>query len=1051
MEIQQIKVLRGPNQWARFPVLEAWVDLGHLEDFPSNTLPGFNDRVMGWLPSMIEHRCSIGQRGGFFQRMRNGTWMGHMLEHVTLELQTLCGSVVGYGRARGTSTRGVYRVAIEYIEEKFAIECVHTAHRLILAGISGDPFDITAELKRLRGLLLDVQLGPSTRSIVEAAKARGIPSRRLTEGSLVRLGQGAKQRRILAAETDCTGAVAETIAQDKELTRTLLAEAGIPVPEGRPVADAADAWVVAEEIGTPVVVKPRYGNQGRGVSVDLATREEVERAWQVAREEDSSVVVERFVAGDDYRLLVVGGAVVAAARRHPPTVVGDGALSVRQLVEKVNEDPRRCGDHAGSLSPVAIDDVALAVLQEQGLVPESIPEVGRMVLLRQNANLSTGGTAEDVTDAVHPEVAARAIEAARIIGLDVAGIDIVTSDISQPLEPQRGVVIEVNAGPGLRMHLEPTVGTPRNVGAAIVDTLFAPEEDGRIPVAAVTGTNGKTTVVRLLSHISATGGATVGTTCTEGIWIGSRQIDSGDCSGPASARRVLANPAVTTAVLETARGGILREGCGFDLCDVAVVTNIGSGDHLGLNEIDTPERLAWVKGAVVSAVRKKGSAVLNAADPLVVGMQEWCRGQVVYFAIDPQNPLVVEHLAKGGLAATVRDGWIVLCDGPRETRLAHIDRVPLVHRGLIGFQMENVLAAAAAAWCLGVPLELVRLGLESFSCGTAGSPGRFNLLDLEGASIVVDYGHNPASLEQICGAISRLPHQRRTAVYSAAGDRRDEDLMAQGRMLGATFDRIVIYEDAYIRGRQPGDITRLISAGIREGMREDRPVVIEAGGNWCEAAGKVLDAVGSGELVLLQPDTIEQTIPWLESRYGSRLRETNFDEMEGLSSSGRASRMPGESEPVEVRTHASGRGIHAARAILAGEMILKTWGPQLPKRTRYSMQVEANMHILPDGVIVHGAHSCDPNCRVIVRVGAKELELRALRPIAAGEELTFDYDTFEYEIEHLGGTCRCGTAGCRGRVSGYKHLAPEVKVRIGEQVADYLRAMDTEVNVPFGA
>jgi len=1051
MEITSLKVLRGPNQWASFPVLEAWVDLGRLEDFPSHTLPGFNERIMAWLPTMIEHRCSVGERGGFFERLRTGTWMGHVLEHVTLELQSLGGTRVGYGRARDANARGVYKVVIEYKEEAFAVECLHTAHRLIMAAIDGGSFETEIEVKRLRKVLLDVQLGPSTRSIVEAAAARGIPARRLTAGSLVRLGLGAKQRRIIASETDRTGAVAETIAQDKELTRTLLAEAGIPVPEGRPVADVAEAWAAAEEIGGPVVVKPRYGNQGRGVSVDLSTREEVEQAWHVAREEESTVMVERFVAGHDYRLLVVGGKVVAAARRHPPTVIGDGESTVKDLVDRINEDPRRCCDHAGALSPVRIDEVALAVLAEQGLSPESVPANGCTVLMRQNANLSTGGTSEDVTDIVHPEVAERAVEAARIIGLDVAGIDIVTADITQSLESQRGVVIEVNAGPGLRMHLEPTVGTPRNVGVAIVDTLFAAGEDARIPVAAVTGTNGKTTVTRLISHLATAGGATVGTTCTEGIWIGGRQIDAGDCSGPASARRVLANPSVTMAVLETARGGILREGCGFDRCDVAVVTNIGSGDHLGLGEIDTAERLAWVKGAVVAGVRPSGAAVLNAADPLVVHMRKWCKGQVIYFALDPANPVLVEHLAQGGLAATVRDGWIVLCDGPRETRLANLDRVPLVHKGLVGFQVENVLSSAAAAWRLGVPLELVRLGLESFSAGTSGSPGRFNLLDLEGASIVVDYGHNVPSLEQICATMRYLPHARRTAVYSAAGDRRDEDLMQQGQLLAGTFDRVVIYEDAYIRGRQPGEITALISAGIRAGMRADRPTTIESGGTWCEAAALVLDAARPGDLVLLQPDTVEQTIPWLAERYGTRVRETQFDAIAGLVAHDSADRVPAASEPVEVRPGRLGRSVVAVRDIAAGETVLKGWGPQLPKRTRHSMQVDADTHILPDGVMVLVNHACEPNCGVLTRPAAREIEVRALRPIAAGEEITFDYDTFEYVVEHVSGACLCGTAKCRGRVPGYKHLAADVKIRYGEYIAEYLRALEAEVTVPVGA
>ena len=879
MEITSVKVLRGPNQWASFPVLEVMVDLGRLEDFPSHTLPGFNDRLMAWLPTMIEHRCSIGERGGFFQRLRTGTWMGHVLEHVTLELQSLAGTTVGYGRARETGTRGVYWVVIEYKEETFAIECLHAAHRLLQAAIDDTPFDVTAEVARLRKVLLDVQLGPSTRSIVNAALARGIPVRRLNDGSLVRLGQGAKQRRIVAAETDQTSAIAEAIAQDKELTRTLLAEAGIPVPEGRVVNDAADAWAAAQDIGVPVVVKPRDGNQGRGVSVNLSTREDVERAWQIAVERDDEVVVERYIVGGDYRLLVIGGKLVAAARRRPPMVIGDGRSTVRQLVDHENEDPRRCGGHSCALSPIEIDAVALAVLAEQGLAPESVPEVERTVFLRNNANLSTGGTAEDVTDIVHPEVAARAIEAARVVGLDIAGIDVVADDVALPLESQHGAIIEVNAGPGLRMHLEPTEGTPRDVGAAIINTLFAPEDEGRIPVAAVTGVNGKTTVVRLLSHLAATGGATVGTTCTEGVFIGGRPIDSGDCSGPKSARRVLAHPSVTTAVLETARGGILREGCGFDFCDVAVVTNIGSGDHLGIDGIDTPERLAWVKGAIVAAVRPgKGTAVLNAADPLVVDMKKWCKGQVVYFALDPAHPLILEHLAQGGLAATVRDGWIVLCDGPRETRLAQLDRVPLVHRGLVSFQVENVLAASAAAWRLGVPLELVRIGLESFGSGTAGSPGRCNVLELNAATLLVDYGHNLPALEQMVATIAKLPQPRRTAVYSAAGDRRDEDLLAQGRLLGETFDRVVIYEDAYVRGRQPGEITRLLSQGIAE-AKTLRATTVEFGGGWCETAAKVLDAVGEGDVVLLQADSVEQTMPWLREHYGTRLRETTVHDV----------------------------------------------------------------------------------------------------------------------------------------------------------------------------
>jgi cyanophycin synthetase len=868
MIIQSLKVLRGPNQWASFPCLEAWVDVGPLAGVPVYALPGFHDRLSAWLPTMIG------------QQQLAGATIADVLQHVALDLQSLVGTPVGFGRVHAAKTPGVATIVVEYREEPFAIACFHAASRLVQAAVSAAEFDMAGELRRLQDVLLKSQLGPSTRAIVEAAVARGIPTRRLNDGSLVRLGQGARQRRILAAETDATGAIAESIAQDKELTRTLLAEAGVPVAEGRPVRDAADAWAAADEIGKAVVVKPRSANQGRGVSVNLVSQAEVERAWSIAREHEPAVIVERFVPGADHRLLVIAGRMVAASRRCPPQVTGDGIMTVRQLVDVVNADPRRCGDHAGMLSLIPLDEVAQGVLADQGLTFGSVPEPGRVVTLRGNGNLSTGGTAEDVTDLVHPDVAARAVEAALVVGLDVAGVDIVAIDISRPLEAQGGAVIEVNAAPGLRMHLQPTVGTPRDIGTAIVDTLFPSGDDGRIPVAAVTGTNGKTTVVRLLAHLASMSGGTIGMTCTEGVWIGGRPIDAGDCSGPQSARRVLANPAVTAAVLETARGGILREGCGFDSCDVAVVTNIGAGDHLGLGEIDTPERLAEVKGTIVGAVRPQGAAVLNAADPLVVGMRKWCRGQVVYFAADPANPLVVEHLAQGGLAATVREGWIVLCDGPRETRLAQLDRVPLVHRGLVAFQVENALAAAAAAWRLGVPLELVRLGLESFACGPHGSPGRFNLLDLDGVAIVVDYGHNVASLEGICAVMRLLPHARRIAVYSAAGDRRDEDLVAQGQLLGATFDRVVTYEDAYVRGRQPGDISRLITEGIRTAERPvDRPVEIAAGGTWAEAAALVLDAAKPGELVLLQPDVAEQALPWLTTRYGSRLRETTFDEL----------------------------------------------------------------------------------------------------------------------------------------------------------------------------
>ena len=632
MEFRKVLALRGPNVWAHFPVLEAWVDLQELKDSPSNTLPGFNERLMAWLPTMIEHRCGLGYRGGFFERLRTGTYQGHILEHASLELQALIGVDVGYGRARETSEDGVYKVVIEYRDEEVGRAVLETARRMLDAAVKDLPFDVQAELAELRALHQRVCLGPSTNAIVEAARNRGIPVRRLNTESLVQLGYGSRQRRILAAQTDRTGAVAEAIAQDKQLTRSLLRAMGVPVPEGRPVTDAEDAWKAAQEIGVAVVVKPQYGSQGRGVATDLTTREQVMAAYNAAREESRWILVERYAPGADYRLLVVGDRVVAAARREPAQVVGDGRSTVKQLIDQVNLDPRRGDDHATVLSKLKLDAIALGVLGEQSFTADSVPPAGQKVLIRRNANLSTGGTAADVTDEVHPEVAARVVEAAKMVGLDVAGVDVVAVDISQPLESQGGIVVEVNASPGLRMHIEPSSGKSRPVGEAIIDSMFAPGENGRIPIVAITGVNGKTTTTRFIASILRSTGRKVGMTCTEGVFIDDRRVDSGDCSGPMSAQSVLANPLVDAAVLETARGGILRAGLGFDLCDVAVVTNIGEGDHLGLADIDTIEKLAKVKRCIVEAVSPEGYAVLKADDPQVAEMAEYCPGSVIFFA-----------------------------------------------------------------------------------------------------------------------------------------------------------------------------------------------------------------------------------------------------------------------------------------------------------------------------------------------------------------------------------------------------------------------------------
>jgi cyanophycin synthetase len=862
MEFRKVLALRGPNIWANFPVIEAWVDLGDLKNSPSNELPGFNDRLMAWLPTMIEHRCSVGERGGFFQRLRMGTYPAHILEHITLELQTLAGTPVGFGKARETSEESVYRVVFKYVEENLGRECLKTALELFLAAVHDRPFDVAGEIERLKDYAHRICLGPSTGSIVAAAKARTIPIRRLNEDSLVQFGYGRKQRRIQAAETDRTSAIAEGLAQDKQLTRMLLRSIGVPAPDGRPVTSAEDAWEAAGEIGVPVVVKPQDGNQGRGVATNLSTKEQVVRAFEAAKKESEYVIVEKFAPGHDYRVLVVGGKVAAAARREPAHVIGDGQRTIRQLIDIVNADPRRSDHHATVLSKLKLDDISLAVLSDQGFTPDSVPPSGAMVLIRRNANLSTGGTAIDVTEYVHPEVAARAVEAAQVIGLDIAGVDVVALDISRPLDEQHGVIVEVNAAPGLRMHLEPSAGVSRPVGEAIVNMMYSDGDDGRIPIVAVTGVNGKTTTTRFISHILKGVHQTVGMTCTDGIFIGERRIDTGDCSGPKSAKAVLMNPGVDAAVLETARGGVLREGLAFDRCDVAVVTNIGDGDHLGLNEIFTTHDLAKVKRCIVDVVSPKGYAVLNANDPLTVEMAPHSPGGVLFFALDGNHPVIVRHRNVGGRAVFVRDGEIILAEGQQELSLMPVADVPLTLGGMVNFHVENALSSVAAAWCLGVPLNIIRERAATFAADVGKVPARFNILEIEGVKVIVDYGHNCHALSSVIEVIKKFPHERRTAVYTTAGDRRDCDIVSQGEMLGAAFDRVILYEDHYLRGRPKSEIISILRTGVEKGNRAKEVLVTDSAPG---AAQMAMNEVQPGELLLLQADTVDETVEWIKN------------------------------------------------------------------------------------------------------------------------------------------------------------------------------------------
>jgi len=851
MDITRIRALRGPNLWTRHTAIEAIVRCTP-EERSLDLLPGFEAELRTRFPTL-----------GPWRRPTADMSLAHVLERLALALQAQAGCPVSFLRCTETVEPGTYQVAVEYTEEAVGREALAAAERLIAAARDpkAEPVSVEAVVARLRELDEDLRLGPSTGAIVQAAVARGVPYRRLTSGSLVQLGWGSRQRRIWAAEVDSTSAVAENIAQDKDLTKNLLRAAGVPVPLGRPVDSAEDAWAAAQEIGLPVVIKPQDGNQGKGVTVNVVDRPHLEQAYQAALAHGQPMV-EKYLPGSDYRLLVVGERLVAAARREPPQVIGDGVHTVAELVDLVNADPRRGDGHATSLTRMRLDDIALTRLQMQGHRPDTVPAQGERVVLRNNANLSTGGSATDVTDDVHPEVAARAVAAARMVGLDICGVDVVCETVQHPLEAQGGGIVEVNAAPGLRMHLQPSYGRGRAVGEAIVDHLFAPGDNGRIPVVAVTGTNGKTTTARLITHLLTVHGLRVGMTNTDGVHVNGRQTDRGDCAGPRSARNVLMHPEVDAAVFETARGGILREGLGFDRCQVAVVTNIGAGDHLGLNYITTVEDLAVLKRVIVQNVAPDGHAVLNAADPYCVRMAAVCPGQVIYFTADPQHPVLATHRALGLRSVWVESGQIVAAEGDvRHT--VPLAQVPLTRGGTIGFQVENAMAALAAAWALGLPWSVIEQGLACFTGDADNAPGRFNLMTHRGATVIADYGHNPDAMRALVAAVQAMPASARSVVISGAGDRRDEDIREQTRILGEVFDAVILYEDACQRGRAEGEVVGLLREGLVGAARTREVQTVQ--GEF-RAIDTALDRLRPGELCLVLIDQVEEALAHLRQR-----------------------------------------------------------------------------------------------------------------------------------------------------------------------------------------
>ena len=867
MKIIRTQTLRGPNYWSirRDKLIVMRLDLEDLAEKPSNEIPGFYEGLIDVLPSLVEHYCSPGYRGGFFERVRTGTYMGHIIEHIALELQELAGTPVGFGRTRGTSTPGVYNVVFEYVDEQAGRYAGRAAVRLCQSLVDTGTYskeELAQDLADLRDLCNNAALGPSTETIVKEAQARNIPWLLLSARSMVQLGYGVHQKRIQATLSSFSGILAVELACDKEGTKTVLKDGGIPVPRGTVIQYLDELPAAIEEVGGfPIVIKPLDGNHGRGISIDVKNQQEAEEAYDLASaaSKTRSVIVERYYKGSDHRILVINGKVAAVAERIPAHVVGDGRSTIEELIEITNRDPNRGDGHANVLTKITIDKTALNVLGKQGYELTSILPQGAIAYLRATANLSTGGIAVDRTDEIHPENVWIAQRVAKLIGLDIAGIDVVTDDIRKPLKEVDGVIVEVNAAPGFRMHVAPSRGLPRNIAAPVIDMLFPPGTPSRVPILAITGTNGKTTTSRLISHICRQTGKVVGFTTTDGVYIDDYLVEKGDNTGPYSAGMILKEPTVEIAVLETARGGILRSGLAFNQCDVGVVLNVAA-DHLGIGDIDTIEQMAKVKSVVAEVVSAEGYAVLNADDPLTVSMAEKVKGRVAYFSMSPDNPIIHDHIRRGGMAAIYENGYLSILEGEWTLRIEEAVNIPVTMQGMAPFMIANALAACLATFVQGIDIELIRQGIRTFKPSVAQTPGRMNLFDLGHHHALIDYAHNPAGYEAVGGFVGNWSGEK-VGVVGGPGDRRDDDLILLGKLSAQMFDRIIVKEDNDTRGRRRGEVADLILRGISQENASMRPEVIL---DETEALEKALSTVSEGGLVVIFPESVTQAIDLIE-------------------------------------------------------------------------------------------------------------------------------------------------------------------------------------------
>ena len=869
MKILKVQTLRGPNYWSirRQKLIVMRLDLEGLADKPSNLIPGFYEGLVQALPSLVEHFCSPGCRGGFLSRVQEGTMMGHIIEHVALELQELAGMFVGFGRTRETATPGVYQVVFEYLDEQAGRYAARAAVRLCQSIIEAGHYpaeELEQDLNDLRTLWADASLGPSTETLVKEAEARGIPWFQLSARHMIQLGYGVHQKRIQATLSNQTGILAVELASDKEGTKRILQEAGVPVPRGTVISYLDELEDAIDLVGGyPIVIKPLDGNHGRGITINITSFEQAEDAYDAAKEASKSkqIIVERYYRGRDHRVLVVNGKVVAVAERVPAHVVGDGKSTIAELIELTNQDPRRGEGHDNVLTKIEVDRTSWQLLERQGYALDTVLPEGVICYLRATANLSTGGIAVDRTDDIHPENIWLAQRVAKIIGLDIAGIDVVAEDISRPLREVDGVIVEVNAAPGFRMHVCPSEGIPRNVAEPVLNMLFPPGAPSRVPIIALTGTNGKTTTTRLVAHIFKQTGQVVGYTTTDGTYIGDFLVEPGDNTGPQSAQLILHDPTVEIAVLESARGGILRSGLAFSTCDVGVVLNVAA-DHLGLGDINTIEQMAQVKSVVAEAVMPKGYVVLNADDPLVSAMASRVSAQVAYFSMNPDNELIRAHTQKGGLAAVYENGYLSILKGDWTLRIDQAVNVPLTLAGRAPFMIANALAASLAAFAQGVRIEDIRAALMTFEASAQQTPGRMNLFDLGRYHALVDYAHNPHSYEALAGFVKNWPGER-IGVVGGPGDRRDEDFVTLGQLSAQMFDRILIKEDDDNRGRPRGDAAKLISQGIQQ-VKPDAhyEVVLDE----TTAIQTALDSASLNGLVVILPESVTRAIGLIEAR-----------------------------------------------------------------------------------------------------------------------------------------------------------------------------------------